>query len=155
MLDVIFSRGLPLDRITTTDVWATDTIRGEYPEMVKFKTRVDEYIWRKYKIEVEHLCAMRDGKKLTYESLFYHVPKRKSGGASSDSQPYGGHGANPLSSEMSEPQINGFPLLIGSWCKKLKIRFSGAPPRGAVKISWNTLELQQMSQNDSGSSMSG
>lgn len=80
MLDVIFSRGLPLDRITTTDVWATDTIRGEYPEMVKFKTRVDEYIWRKYKIEVEHLCAMRDGKKLTYESLFYHVPKRKSGG---------------------------------------------------------------------------
>ena len=80
MLDVIFSRGLPLDRITTTDVWATDTIRGEYPEMVKFKTMVDEYIWWKYKIEVEHLCAMRDGKKLTYESLFYHVPKRKSGG---------------------------------------------------------------------------
>lgn len=80
MLDVIITRGLPLDRITTTDVWATDTIRGEYPEMVKFKTRVDEYIWRKYKIEVEHLCAMRDGKKLTYESLFYHVPKRKSGG---------------------------------------------------------------------------
>lgn len=80
MLDVIISRGLPLDRITTTDVWATDTIRGEYPEMVEFKTRVDEYIWRKYRIEVEHLCAMRDGKKLTYESLFYHVPKRKSGG---------------------------------------------------------------------------
>ena len=26
MLDVIISRGLPLDRITTTDVWATDTI---------------------------------------------------------------------------------------------------------------------------------
>lgn len=136
MLDVIITRGLPLDRITTTDVWATDTIRGEYPEMVKFKTRVDEYIWRKYKIEVEHLCAMRDGKKLTYESLFYHVPKRKSGGgASSDSQPYGGHGANPLSSEMSEPQINGFPFLIGSWCKKLKIRFSGCPAtRGGKNI---------------------
>ena len=33
MLDVIWTRGLPLDRITTTDVWATDTIfdilRGE------------------------------------------------------------------------------------------------------------------------------
>lgn len=57
MLDVIITRGLPLDRITTTDVWATDTIRGEYPEMVKFKTRVDEYIWRKYKIEVEHLLS--------------------------------------------------------------------------------------------------
>ena len=35
MLDVIVSRGLRLDRITTTDVWATDTIRGEHPEMVK------------------------------------------------------------------------------------------------------------------------
>ena len=37
MLDVIVSRGLRLDRITTTDIWATDTIRGEHPKMVKFK----------------------------------------------------------------------------------------------------------------------
>lgn len=77
MLDVIVTRGLPLDRITTTDVWATDTIRGEHPKMVAFKDQVDEYIWRKYRIEVEHLCAMRNGEKLTYEKLFYHVPKRK------------------------------------------------------------------------------
>ncbi len=77
MLDVIFTRGLPLDRITTTDVWATDTIRGEHPRMVEFKTRADEYIWRKYHIEVEHLCATRNGEKVTYEKMFYHVPKRK------------------------------------------------------------------------------
>lgn len=77
MLDVIVSRGLPLDRITTTDVWATDTIRGEHPKMVEFKARADEYIWRTYHIEVEHLCAMRDGEKMTYEKLFYHVPQRK------------------------------------------------------------------------------
>lgn len=31
MLDVIVSRGLRLDRITTTDIWATDTIRGGAP----------------------------------------------------------------------------------------------------------------------------
>lgn len=31
MLDVIVTRGLRLDRITTTDIWATDTIRGEHP----------------------------------------------------------------------------------------------------------------------------
>ena len=80
MLDVIISRGLKLDRITTTDIWATETIRGEYPEMVKFKERADEYIWQKYRIEVEHLCAMRNGEKQTYERLFYHVPKRKSAG---------------------------------------------------------------------------
>lgn len=84
MLDVIVSRGLRLDRITTTDVWATDTIRGEHPKMVAFKDMADEYIWRKYRIEVEHLCAMRDGEKLTYEKLFYHVPKRKAGGVLPD-----------------------------------------------------------------------
>lgn len=77
MLDVIFTRGLKLDRITTTDVWATDTIRGEHPKMVEFKARADEYIWRKYRIEVEHLCAMKNGEKVTYEKLFYHVPQRK------------------------------------------------------------------------------
>lgn len=44
MLDVIVSRGLPLDRITTTDIWATDTIRGEHPKMVEFKDMADEYI---------------------------------------------------------------------------------------------------------------
>ena len=77
MLDVIVSRGLRLDRITTTDVWATDTIRGEHPEMVKFKEQADEYIWQKYRIEVEHLCAMKDGEKVTYEKMFYRVPKRK------------------------------------------------------------------------------
>lgn len=36
MLEVIVSRGLPLDRITSTTVWATDTIRGEHPKMVEF-----------------------------------------------------------------------------------------------------------------------
>ena len=41
MLDVIVTRGLPLDRITTTDVWATDTIRGEHPKMVEFKDMAD------------------------------------------------------------------------------------------------------------------
>ena len=80
MLDVIVSRGLRLDRITTTDIWATDTIRGEHPKMVKFKEIADEFIWRKYRIEVEHLCAMRNGQKVTYEKLFYHIPKRRNAG---------------------------------------------------------------------------
>lgn len=102
MLDVIVSRGLRLDRITTTDVWATDTIRGEHPEMVKFKEQADEFIWRKYRIEVEHLCALKDGEKLTYEKLFYHVPKRKvknAGGCQ-------GQGA-----------ALGAPTLWGPWCQ--------------------------------------
>jgi len=182
MLDVIITRGLPLDRVTTTDIWATDTIRGEYPKMVEFKARADEYIWRKYRIEVEHLCAMRNGEKVTYEKLFYHVPKRrtkKCGGAlltrddpglpgfvasvvpvrsqtnsqvpaSRASLPNGGAGARNSKSATSiihkpwfcEDSITGFPVSInrrGNWCTKLKTNFYKAPPRGAVKISWNTL----------------
>lgn len=77
MLDVIASRHLPLDRITTSDVWATDTIPAELPPVVDFKARMDEYIFKKYRIEVEHLCARnKDGSKKTYEQLFYHVPVR-------------------------------------------------------------------------------
>ena len=159
MLDVIVSRGLRLDRITTTDVWATDTIRGEHPEMVKFKEQADEYIWQKYRIEVEHLCAMKDGEKVTYEKLFYHVPNRKlkkrgggdivnSRGQSSDSRRFGGRGASPTSRGVRAGRPQGFPAQVGSWCKKLKIdylripsqHFSQAPTRGAGQISWNTSE---------------
>lgn len=129
MIDVIVTRGLRLDRITTTDIWATDTIRGEHPEMVKFKDIADEYIWRKYRIEVEHLCAMRNGEKITYEKMFYHIPKRKpstsGGGGTADSpersldgRPCGGLGANPISKYEGLP--TGFPLQRGPWCQKLK-----------------------------------
>lgn len=79
MLEVIHSRGLPLDRITTTDVWATDTISANLPPMDAFKERMDQRIWDMYHIEVEHLCARnKDGTKRTYEQMFYHVPVRRS-----------------------------------------------------------------------------
>ena len=42
MLDVIHTRGLPLDRITTTDVWATDTIPAWLPPMQEFLDRMDD-----------------------------------------------------------------------------------------------------------------
>ena len=79
MLEVIKSRGLPLDRITTTDVWATDTISANLPPMMEFKDRMDQRIWDMYHIEVEHLCALnKDGSKRTYEQMFYHIPVRRS-----------------------------------------------------------------------------
>ena len=139
MLDVIVTRGLPLDRITTTDVWATDTIRGEHPKMVAFKDQVDEYIWRKYRIEVEHLCAMRNGEKLTYEKLFYHVPKRKAkpencggGGCSTTvdtrlSDPVGSQVPVGPQTGCENARPPGFPAQKGSWCKKLKMGYIRLP----------------------------
>lgn len=79
MLEVIKSRGLPLHRITTTDVWATDTISARLPPMEEFVARMDQRIWDMYHIQVEHLCARnKDGSKRTYEQMFYHVPVRRS-----------------------------------------------------------------------------
>ena len=149
MLDVIFTRGLPLDRITTTDVWATDTIRGEHPKMVAFKDMADEYIWRKYRIEVEHLCAMRNGEKVTYEKMFYHVPKRRSQTVQVERE-----------RRLRQGAVLGFPDLWNPWCqaglkrnareqasgaRNSKPGFWTAPPRGAGEISWNIWESQQTS----------
>ena len=98
--------GLPLDRIIHAEVWATDDIPADPPPMVEFKAKADKIIKERWGIEVEHLCAVRNGEKLTYEKLFYHVPKRKTDG-----------GGN-----------TGFPFTIGPWCNtKLKIRAVGVP----------------------------
>jgi hypothetical protein len=132
MLDVIFTRGLPLDRITTTDVWATDTISANLPPMEEFKARMDERIWHLYRMDVEHLCARnKDGSKRTYEQMFYHVPVRKSGGGTSmvqslGSQICGTHGvkldSNGMPSHRVQGTITGFPPNTGyNYCQKLKL----------------------------------
>ena len=46
MLDVIITRGLPLDLVTTTDVWATDTIPAELPPVLEAKARIEEKLWQ-------------------------------------------------------------------------------------------------------------
>lgn len=157
MLNVIVSRGLPLDRIASTDVWATDTIRGEHPKMVEFKERADEYIWKKYRIEVEHLCSMRNGEKVTYEKLFYHIPKRKTEKCRGGVLQTGFNSGFPGPVEQMVPvgpqtvskmqihkpwfspdSIKGFPVSLrrtGNWCTKLKTEFlEGPAARGVTNI---------------------
>lgn len=107
-LGAIEKLGWPLDRIIHVEVWATDTIPADLPPMVEFKDTADAIIKERYGIEVEHLCAMKDGKKLTYEKMFYHVPKRSMAKRNND--------------DWVEGAAKGFPLTIGSWCKKLKTR---------------------------------
>ena len=136
MLEVIRSRGLPLDRITTTDVWATDTISANLPPLDSFKERMDQRIWDMYRIEVEHLCARnKDGSKKTYEQMFYHVPVRRSQNVqvererereperSAASQICGTSGVSPISSGLPKTgTIKGFPGICAvNWCQKLKL----------------------------------
>ena len=59
MLRAIKHLGLPLHRIVTTDVWATQDIPANLPEMWKWKKEADKIIKDLYGIEVEHICAMR------------------------------------------------------------------------------------------------
>ena len=139
MLEVIKSRGLPLDRITTTDVWATDTISANLPPMEEFKARMDQRIWDMYRIEVEHLCARnKDGSKKTYKQMFYHVPVRRSQigqveretdsstDRSSASPTCGIRGVKLDSSGMPSHRVQGTvtgfpPNTRYNWCQKLKI----------------------------------
>lgn len=97
-LGAIEELGWPLDRIIHAEVWATDDIPADLPPMVSFKNHADEIIRERFGIEVEHLCATRNGEKLTYEKLFYHIPKRKNGGNFKTGSPAG------------------FPYTKGAWC---------------------------------------
>lgn len=161
MLQVIKSRGLPLDRITTTDVWATDNISARLPPMEEFVAQMDQKIWDMHHIEVEHLCAQNpDGTKKTYEQMFYHIPKRKNAGGGTvkgqlkDSLELS-VSTGVKNSKSYPTRIQGFPAQTSSWCKKLKIDFVKTPfpvrhSRGARKeISWNTSESPPTSLLDS------
>lgn len=59
MLRAIKHLGLPLHRIVTTDVWATQDIPANLPEMWEWKKQADKIIKELYGIEVEHICAMK------------------------------------------------------------------------------------------------
>lgn len=88
-LGAIEELGLPIDRIVHAEVWATDTIHGDFPEMVQFKEKADKIIFDKYGIVVEHLKA-----DTNYEEQFYKIRKQKNG----------------------ETCIYGFPCIRGGWC---------------------------------------
>lgn len=106
MLRAIKLLGLPLHRIVTTDVWATQDIPAELPEMHAWKAEADARIKELYGIEVEHICAMhsqpvhveRESRRLSYEDFFY----------------------SGYNSGVYYGNIHGFPNTKGAWCKKLK-----------------------------------
>lgn len=138
--------GWPLDRIIHAEVWATDDIPADPPPMVEFKAKADKIIKERWGIEVEHLCAVRNGEKLTYEKLFYHVPNRRSDKAV---ELLGGEHRFPIHNQLmvqetqrrvlssaslccgatgvpatSNRSVYGFPISLrrGNWCTGLKTR---------------------------------
>ena len=59
MLRAIKLLGLPLHRIVTSDVWATQDIPADLPPMWEWKKEADKIIKDLYGIDVEHICAMQ------------------------------------------------------------------------------------------------
>lgn len=76
-LGAIERLGLPLDRIITAEVWATDTIPADLPPMVDFKEKADKIIKERWGITVEHFCVTKNADKLTYERQFYYTRNNK------------------------------------------------------------------------------
>lgn len=63
MLEAIKRLGYPLDRIVSVQVWATDTIPADLPEMYEWKNKADEIIYQKYGLRVERVCATKDDRQ--------------------------------------------------------------------------------------------
>ena len=107
--------GWPLDRIVTADVWATDTIPADLPPMVEFKDYADKVILERYGIEVEHFCATKHGKTLSYKDVFYN--KRVRGGRVGETI--------------------GWPMTLGAWCnselKMAAIKNAKSSYRGGIE----------------------
>ena len=89
-LGAIEQLGLPLDRIIHAEVWATDTIPADLPEIVEFKGKADAIIKDRYGIEVEHISS-----EVSYEEQFY---KRR------------------FNKKKEIDCIYGFPCIKGAWC---------------------------------------
>lgn len=107
-LGAIEELGLPLDRIVHAEVWATETIHADFPEMVLFKQKADKIIKDRYGLSVEHYRS-----KHTYESAFY-LKLGQSGRKSK-----------------FEGRIYGFPMVRGQWClQQLKLPALAAATKG-------------------------
>lgn len=98
-LEAIKRLSLPLDRIIHAEIWATDTISADLPEMVEFKKKADKKIKERYGFDVEHIVPKKNGVKWTYERQFYARNTKKN-------------------------KIYGFPYQMGAWCNSMLKRYT-------------------------------
>ena len=133
-LGAIEALGWPLDRIIHAEVWATDTIPADLPPMVEFKAKADRIIKERWGIEVEHTVARdKDGKRLTYESVFFKTVGEKAIVMLETRK--------RLAKTMGKvwrddvPTIYGFPLVTGAWCNP-KLKMAAIPKIKGFDISY-------------------
>lgn len=131
MLRAIKLLGLPLHRIVTSDVWATQDIPADLPPMWEWKKEADQTIKDLYGIEVEHICAMQKEKYPISDERKKKVEEHASDDLSQFVQVERENGARRECYESMfyhilgengqfTGRIKGFPLTKGPWCKKLK-----------------------------------
>lgn len=110
--------------------------------MDSFRSRMDEWIWRNYHIEVEHLCARnKDSSKKTYEQMFYHVPVRRSKNVQVERE-------RERRRRIETESILGFPDLWNPWCQaglKRNARESHQRMASIERISYMVPEAQNKS----------
>lgn len=116
MLEAIHRLGYPLDEIIHVEIWATDTISANLPEMQTFKAHADRIIKERYGLDVQHVCARYpDGSKVTFEREFYKIPERR------NKKKYDG-------------LILGWPMVMGRWClRALKLEALPKPGPDVVQ----------------------
>ncbi len=126
MLRAIKLLGLPLHRIVTSDVWATQDIPADLPPMWEWKKEADEIIKQLYGIEVEHICAMQKVKFPVSDERIEKVEAHAKEDLSQfiqverERESYESMFYRPISGGKWCGNIKGFPCVKGSWCKKLK-----------------------------------
>lgn len=98
-LGAVEQLGWPLDRIVHAEVWATDMIPADLPQMVEFKAKADAIIKERWGIAVEHVRT-----PYTFEKGFY-LRRGRTGRKTK-------HAGD----------IYGWPLVRGKWClQQLKL----------------------------------
>ena len=129
MLEAIRLLGYPLDEIVHADIWATDKIPAQLPEMVAFKKFADRIIMERYGLQVKHVWATdENGDKLTFEKRFYRVA------------------TNPRSKTYG--RIYGWPLVKnGSWCLR-DLKLNVLPKSGRNTVVYVGLALDEQERRE-------
>lgn len=159
-LGAIEKLGWPLDRIVHAEIWATHEISADLPPMVKFKAKADEIIKRRWGIEVEHISAIRGGRRTpTKDASMRSCKEESSLEPLKGSRLQSKDGASTLNTEailtyerlfykeiQSRGRIYGFPMRNGNWCnsdlkraalKRVMKTFPQVPcHRGRINILW-------------------